>query len=280
MYKLGRYNKLRVDRVVDFGIYLEDDEENSLLLPKWQVPEGTEVGDELNLFVYKDSEDRAISTTVKPKGVVSNIVALKVVDVNKVGAFLDWGLDKDLMLPFKNQFEKVEQDTTVLVRILHDKTSDRIVATTKCFSHYDISTKELHESQKVELLIYDKHELGVRALINNQYLGLIFEDEIFEDLEVGDLKIGYIKEIRYDSKINLTLKPQNFSEAVLNDKLIILEKLKNADDNHLPLTAKSSPEDIRFSFNLSKKAFKKAIGGLYKDRKIVVTEHGIELNVK
>ena len=279
MYELGKYNKLKIAREVDFGMYLSDDEGNDILLPLKQIPDNAKVGDELELFVYNDSDDRPIATIHRPKGCVGDIVSLEVVDVNlSIGAFLDWGLEKDLLLPYKHQKRstKLRVGDTVLVKIVHDTVSDRLIATTRIMSVYEPSSGILKAGNKVDLKVAEAHERGFVVLINNLYQGMLFSSDIFGSLTVGDQKTGYVKNIRSDGKIDVTLKPIGV-KAIQGDKELILAKFAEHQTEFLPYHSKSDADEIMKEFNLSKKAFKKALGGLYKERIIDIADDGIRL---
>lgn len=279
MYQLGKYNKLTIHRSVDFGVYLIDDEGNEVLLPAKQVPQNAKVGDELEVFVYTDSQDRPISTVNTPKVVVDEIACLRVVDTTPHGAFLDWGLEKDLFLPFKHQpkDKRVKKGEQVAVKVLHDPVSDRLIATTRVVKPYIAAKGNLNPGSIVKVLIRSFHERGFIVIVNDKFPGMLYSSEVFEDLSIGDIKTGYVKNIREDGKIDITLKPMGFKKAVKDDKSLILERLEVSEERFLPYNAKSSAEDIQATFNLSRKAFKKALGALYKERKIQITEDGMKL---
>ncbi len=279
MYKLGKYNKLTITHEVEFGAYLADDEGNEILLPLKQIPDNAKVGDELELFVYNDSDDRPIATINRPRGCVGEIVPLEVVDVNpKIGAFLDWGLEKDLLLPFKHQKRNSTPRvfSTILVKILHDQVSDRLIASTRIMSIYEPSSEMLKVGDKVELKIAELHERGFVVLIDDLYQGMLFSSDVIEQLSIGDVKTGYVKNIRIDGKIDVTIKPIGV-KAIKDDKQLILANFAEHNSKFLPYNSKSNADDIKNEFALSKKAFKKAIGGLYKERKIEITDDGIRL---
>lgn len=281
MYNLGRYNNLEIVREVDFGFYLSDDEGNDILLPRKQVSSDVFPGDMIDVFVYNDSEDRVIATTNKPLGSVGEIVALKVVDVNKFGAFLDWGLEKDLFLPFKHQKRRVSLHVNdiVVVKIMHDIISNRLIASMRIMTEFDADKAGLNIGDAVSFQIVEEHDHGLLVIINDLYQGLLFFDDITDSIDVGDKIDGFIKNIRPDEKITVSLKPVGV-KAVKSDKELILDRLNSSSTNSLMLNSSSSPEEILRALNMSKKAFKKAIGGLYKDRVITLTEDGIELNQK
>jgi len=279
MYELGKYNELKITREVEFGVYLADDEGNEILLPAKQRPSRAEVGDILELFVYNDSEDRPIATVNKPRGCVGDIVALEVVDVlPSMGAFLDWGLEKDILLPFKHQKRttRLKIGDHILVKIMHDTVSNRLIASTRIMTLYDAGKNNLKNGDGVTLQVAELHERGFIVVINNLYQGMLFFSDLFESLSIGDTRQGYIKNIRDDGKIDVSLKPVGL-KAIMDDKQLILAKFAEAKNSFLPFNSKSSPEELTKYFNLSKKAFKKAIGGLYKEHKITITDDGIKL---
>ncbi len=276
-YKIGKYNNLRVSHIVEFGAYLEDEAENTILLPKRYCPIGLKDGDNIDVFVYTDSEDRPIATTEKPLGVVGDIKALRVLEiVNNIGAFLDWGLPKDLLLPFKNQHKELAEGDECVVKIVFDKVSDRVVATTKFMSIYKSKIGTLKEGEKVKIQLCSYDDNGIKVLINDKYIGLIYKNEIYDKLKLGTVMDAYIKKIRDDGKIDISLKPFGIN-AILSDKDLILDILKNAPNESVECNSKTDPEIIKQQFHLSKKAFKKAIGGLYKERLINITDTGIAL---
>lgn len=274
MLEIGKYNVLKVVKEVPFGMYLESSQ-GEILLPTKYIPEGTQVGDEVNVFVYKDSEDRPIATNLVPKGVVGDFVALMVKDVNEKGAFMDWGLVKDLMVPFKEQHVPMKKDKEYVVRICIDPRNERIIGVSKLSSFLSKDLSELSEKQEVDLLIYEFTDLGIMAIVNNKYRGMLYKNEVFTELKVGQKIKGYIKKLREDDKLDLSLTKPGF-ESIFDAKDVVLEKLRS-NSGFLPLTDDSSPEEIKDIVQLSKKAFKKAIGGLYKEGVIELLQEGIKL---
>ncbi|EYE89401.1 GntR family transcriptional regulator [Fervidicella metallireducens AeB] len=275
MHKLGDFNELEVVKEVDFGVYLKFNEEE-ILMPKKYVKEGTKAGDVVRVFVYRDSEDRLIATTLSPKAKVGEFAYLTVKDVNKVGAFLDWGLDKDLLVPHNRQKVKMEKGKSYVVRVLIDEATDRIIATSKINNYLETQADdEIKEGDEVDLLVYKVVELGAGVIINNKYAGIIYNSDIYKPIKTGDKLKGYISKIREDKKIDVTIRSFGFKK-VLDSKDIILNKLI---ENHgfLALTDKSSPEIIESELQMSKKSFKKAIGMLYKEKKIEILDNGIRL---
>lgn len=273
MFKVGRYNILKVETIVDFGVYLTDGE-SEVLLPQRYVPEGTVVGNKLKVFLYFDSEDRLIATTLEPRGQVGDIVTLPVKEVTKIGAFLDWGLPKDLFVPFKEQRQKMQEGREYVVKICYDKVSKRLLGSSRFrpTADKDVSFKP---GEKVDLLVCEKTDLGFAVLINHEFPGMLYHTDVFSELAPGDELPGYILKQRPDGKVDVTLRKPGFS-GVLDTKPLILEKLREAG-GFLPFNSQTSPETIKQKFNMSKKVFKQAIGGLYKERAIEITEDGIQL---
>ncbi|MDF2674253.1 MAG: hypothetical protein K0R09_2521, partial [Clostridiales bacterium] len=201
MLKIGDYNELEVLKETDFGVYLSSDEEE-ILLPGKYVPEGLAIGDRINVFIYKDSEDRLIATTITPKAKVGDIAYLEVKDTNRYGAFLDWGLEKDLLVPFAEQKIKMVTGNKYFVKVYFDEESKRVVATSKINRHILREASDLEEGEEVDLLVYKFTELGASVIINNKYLGVVYKNDIFIKLDVSDRLKGYISKIREDGKID------------------------------------------------------------------------------
>ncbi|MBC8019033.1 MAG: GntR family transcriptional regulator, partial [Verrucomicrobia bacterium] len=240
----------------------------------WLVPKGAEPGTTLEVFIYLDSEDQLAATTKKPKAVVGEFALLRVKDNVTVGTFLDWGLGKDLLLPFAEQTHQLRRGEKVLVRLyLHS--SNRIAASTRLEKFLKPADLSLAEGEEVDLLIYAFSDLGAKVVINNSYGGLLFRNELFTNPAIGDRLRGYVKKIREDGKIDVTLRTGGAREAAA-DREIVLVALK-AHNGLLPLSDKSSPEEIADLLRLSKKSFKKALGGLYKEGLVSMTTEGISL---
>jgi predicted RNA-binding protein (virulence factor B family) len=274
MFKIGQYNKLEVYRKVDFGAYLTDGEDE-VLLPRKYIPEGTEEGHMLEVFLYTDSEDRPIATTLKPKAVVGDIKLMTVKDMTPVGAFLDWGLEKDLLVPFKEQRELMEQGKSYVVKVIHDKVSDRVIASNRYSAFTRHCTDQLKHGQEVEVIVCNHTDIGYVCLVNEEFLGMLYDNEIFNPVKTGDRTKAYVNRIRPDFKIDLVQRKPGFA-GVEEQLPFILKKLKDAG-GFLPYNSQSSPEDIKREFNMSKKVFKQNIGMLYKSRKIVIEDEGIRL---
>ena len=274
MVAIGDYNDLEIIKQVDFGVYLDSDD-GEILLPAKYLPAQYQLGDRIRVFVYRDSEDRIIATTLEPKAKVGDFAALPVKDATNYGAFLDWGLEKDLFVPFSNQRDKMQPGRTYLVYLYLDENSDRIVATAKYEKYLRQDTPQLSEGQEVDLLVAGFSDLGIKVIINNQYLGMLYKNEVFRPLSVGEKTRGYIRKIREDHKIDVSLQKAGYEE-VSDAADLVLDKLKAAGGK-LALSDKSSPEEIYAALGMSKKTFKKAIGSLYREGKITLSEASIQV---
>lgn len=274
MLYIGEYQELNVNREVDFGVYLGDGTEE-VLLPTKYIPEGLQVNDTIRVFVYKDSEDRPIATTLQPTGKLGDIVALKVKDQTEHGAYLDWGLEKDLFVPRREQPVHFETGKTYVVRISMDHKTNRLVGTGKLNAFLSKETGELEEGQEVDLMVYGKTELGFKAVVNGKYSGLIYASEAPPNVKVGDRMPGYIRTLRQDGKIDLRISAEGRAGTDIG-RDTLLRHLNEAGGS-LSITDKSSPDEIYKTLGMSKKLFKKALGGLYKDRLVTISEDGITL---
>lgn len=273
MLTIGTYNQLTIARITASGAVFKSNE-GDVLLPLRLVPNGAEAGTLLDVFVYVDSDGRLTATTRKPRAVVGEFALLKVKETTTVGSFLDWGLEKDLLLPFGEQTEPVRRGDQVLVRIyLHS--SGRIAASAKLDKFITPADDSLSEGAEVDLLVYACTDLGAKVIINNCFGGLIFHTELVVKPSCGERLRGFVKKIRDDGKVDVTLRKGGALEAA-NDREIILAALA-AHNGFLPLTDKSSPELIAERLRLSKKSFKKAVGGLYKEGAVSMALDGIRL---
>jgi uncharacterized protein len=274
--EIGHTYELTVAREVDFGLYLQS-EKGDILLPRKYVPEGTKEGDRIEVFVHRDSEDRLLATTLKPAGEVGDIVVLKVKDMSSHGAFMDWGLEKDLFVPRAEQHVPFEVGDRQVIRVVVDYKTDRLLGTSKLQSFLKKDgTGAFERGDQVDLIIYDSSPLGVKVIINKAYFGLLYHSDIYDDIDLGDECTGYIKEVREDGKIDVTLRKEG--KAGIDQNRDALLKALKENEGYLPLTDKSDPEDIQETVNMSKKAFKKALGGLYKERLVVLEENGVRLS--
>lgn len=271
----GKFNRLHITKIVEFGVYLHGDDLGEILLPMKWVPDKCKPDDEVDVFIYFDSSDRLIATTMKPYAVVGDFAYLQVNAVNDVGAFIDWGLEKDLLLPYREQKFKVEKDNWYVVHVYSDD-KGRIAASTVLEKYIDTDTSELTIGQEVDLLLYAASDLGFKAIINNRYEGVIYANEVFQQLKRGQKLKGYIKFVRDDGKVDLTLYKSGYLDKIdeLSEK--VLAELAKAE-GFLPLNDKSSPEEIYLALGMSKKNFKQSIGKLFKLRAITIDDSGIRL---
>nr|MBD3623686.1 GntR family transcriptional regulator [Sunxiuqinia sp.] len=275
MAAIGLINELEVVKEVDFGVYLDGGPHGEILMPKRYVPEGCKPGDTLEVFIYLDSEDRLLATNEKPKAMVGDFALLTVVSVTSVGAFLDWGLPKDLLVPFREQQQTMEAGKSYLVYVYLDNESQRIVATSKLDKCVDNIPVDYEVGEEVDLLIAGQTDLGFKAIIDNSHWGMLYKNEVFQPLTTGQRLKGFIKTIREDEKIDLSLQKEGY-EKIDDISQSILNKLA-ANSGFLSLTDKSSPELIKQTLYISKKNFKKAIGALYRQRLISIEDNGIKL---
>lgn len=276
MAALGRSNCLQVIKQVEIGLFLDGGKEGEILLPRRYLPEpAPQIGDFINVFVYLDSEDRPIATTQRPRIEVGQFANLKVKEINQTGIFLDWGLAKDLMLPYSERKRPMEVGKSYVVFAYVDQHTQRIVATARLDRHLDLEPAHYKQGDEVDLLVAERTDLGFKVIINHKHWGLLHHHTLFKEVRVGQRERGFIQQVRADGKIDVSLQlqgkvgAQNLSEA-------ILEKLRAAD-GVLPLSDKSSAEVIVQMFGVSKGNFKKAIGGLYKKGQIAIFDDHIEL---
>lgn len=272
--QVGKYNNLKVNRKVEFGFYLDDGAEG-ILLPKRFAPSNVRIGDELNVFVYHDSENRLIATTQKANAVVGEIAKMKVVTVTQQGAFLDWGLMKDLFVPASKQVSGMRMGGEYLVLLYIDEMTGRVAATEKIESLMSNDELTVKEMELVDLLVYRNSELGFVMIINNKHIGILHTNEVFQELKAGDRVKGFIKKIRPDNKIDLVLGKPGYNKVEDEGGKIL--RLLQENDGYLPYHDKSDPESIYAFFGMSKKTFKMTTGNLYKQQKIEFTKTGIKL---
>lgn len=275
MIYIGRKNRMRVVKAVDFGLYLDGGEDGEILLPKREVPTDSKPGDWLHVFVYNDSEDRLIATRETPRAMVGECAYLKVRQQNDVGTFMDWGLSKDLLVPFNEQAWPMNPGRSYVVYLFLDAQTQRIAASTKYNRHLNEDGSGFQPGEKVKLMIASRTELGYKAVINNSHLGLIFKTDVFQPLKFGQQLNGYIKVIREDGKIDLVLQP---AADEVRDRLEeqIVDYLQR-HDGISKITDKSPPELIYKTFKTSKANFKRALGRLYKKRRVLIEKHKVSL---
>lgn len=273
--KLGKYNQLEVVKEVDFGVYLDGGEGEEILLPARYVPEGCKPGEVLNVFIYLDNEERLVATTLDPLVQVGQFAYLEVAWVNEFGAFLNWGLMKDLFVPFREQKMKMQKGYKYIVHAHVDEDSYRIMASAKVERYLSKEAPQYEPGEGVDILVWQKTDLGFKVIVENQFSGLLYQNEIFQPVETGMRLRAYIKQVREDGKIDLVLqkpgagKVDDFSE-------VLLQYIKD-HDGFITLNDKSAAEAIYDTFGVSKKTFKKAVGDLYKRRLVVLEEGGVRL---
>jgi predicted RNA-binding protein (virulence factor B family) len=272
--KVGEYNMLKVDRAFDFGMYLGEGKD-VVLLPKRFIPPGVQVGDTLKVFVYHDSENRLIATTQQPLGIVGEIVNLQVVSVTPQGAFMDWGLMKDIFVPKSKQREGMRLGGHYLVMIYLDEQTGRVAASEKIESYLSNDQLTVKEQDPVDLLVYRRTDIGYVVIINNKHTGVLHFNDIYQEIQVGDRLKGYVKNIREENKIDVGVGKMGYQRV--EDEAGKVMRLLQENNGYLPYNDKSSPEDISAFFGMSKKTFKMTTGNLYKNRKITFTQTGIKL---
>lgn len=275
MIKLGEYNTLEILRDTPPGLYLGDEEGNEILLPNKFKPEEFEIGDQLEVFVYLDNEERPISTTQKPDLNLNTFGYLKCSDVNKYGAFMEWGIDKQLFVPFGEQARPMTVGSWYIVYLYLDKVTQRLVGSSKTNRFLSNDNLTVEAFEEVKLLVTHITDVGAHVIVNGVHSGLVYMSDIFEDIRSGDSLKGFISNIREDKKLDIVLQRPGYRSIEPNAEYIYNE-LQSAG-GFIALTDKSTPEEIRDGLGLSKKSFKKAIGALYKDRKITLLEDGIQL---
>lgn len=275
MLQIGRKNTLEVYKFVDFGVYLDGEQYGPILLPRRYVPENIEEGDEIEVFIYLDSEDRLVATNETPKVQVGEFAYLQAKDTSDFGVFLDWGLPKDLFVPFRQQKQPMIVGNFYWIYCSLDPKTDRILASAKIDSHLLEINPEFDEGKEVTVQIHSKTDLGYKAIIENNCWGVIFANEVFETLEIGDVRKAFVKTVRDDGKIDLSLQRIGFVRFD-DAQQKILDALKNAN-GFLPLHDKSEAQEIQNALGMSKKTFKSAIGMLFKTKVISIKENGVEL---
>ena len=275
MAQTGRINRLTVKSVRDYGVHLDGGESGDILLPAPYVPENCRVGDEVEVFIYVDREDHLRATTQRPEVTVGQFARLPVVSNSDSGTYLDWGLDLDLFVPHSEQKQRMREGRSYVVFVFLDEKTNRITASSRLDKFLSPQPPAYEEGEEVDLLIYEKTDLGYRAIVNLAHEGMIYENEVFQKLSLGQELKGYIRKIREDLKIDLTLQRPGYQgvDAVSQSILATMEK----HGGRIAVTDKSQPEEIYALFGVSKKTFKKAIGGLYKQRLITIDPGGIEL---
>lgn len=273
--KLGRYNQLEVVKKVEFGVYLDGDEDGEILLPKKYVPEDCEEGDMLNVFIYLDMEERLVATTLQPYAQVGDFACLEVAWVNEYGAFLDWGLMKDLFVPFREQKVKMQKGRRYVVHIHVDEESYRIMASAKVERYLSDERPEYQPGEEVEVMVWQRTDLGYKVIVDNKFSGMLFHNEVFRQLEIGMKLSAYIKQVRPDGKIDLELQKAGFHKV--DDFAEVLLQYIRDNGGRTSINDKTDAETIYDAFGVSKKTFKKAVGDLYRKRLIMLEDGGIRL---
>lgn len=275
MIALGKYNNLEILRDTSVGLFLGDEEGNDVLLPNKYVPEQFEIGDFIDVFCYLDHEERVVATTLEPYVMVDQFRLLQVAEVNEYGAFMDWGLEKHLLVPFREQRNKMQEGQWYVVYCYLDEKTDRLVASNKLDKFLSNDTLTIGELDKVDLVVTRLTDLGWEVVINNKHKGLVYSNQVFRKVAIGDMLTGYVKSIRPDNKIDISLQPIGTDSLEPTANLIYQKLVSNGGS--LPLHDKSDPEDIKAMLQMSKKMFKKGIGTLYRERKIEIGTDGIRL---
>lgn len=271
----GKFSKLHISRIVDFGVYLDGEQLGEILLPMKWVPEGSRPDDLIEVFIYFDSEDRLIATTKRPFAQVGEFALLRARAVNDVGAFLDWGLDKDLLVPYREQKSKMIAGKSYMVYLFADPKTGRLAGSAKIEKFIEEDTSELKAGDEVSILVWARTDLGYKAIINSRFEGLLYDSEIFTELAPGMKTTAWVVKVREDGKVDLNLNKPGYQKVdVLSEKIIELLK---EHQGYIGISDKSEAEEIYLMFGMSKKTFKKAIGGLFKQRIILIEEHGIRL---
>lgn len=274
---VGKYNTLKILKESEFGLFLTDETgEEEVLLPNKHKPESFEIDDEIKVFIYRDSEDRKVATTQQPNVEMKNFAYLEVVDVTPIGAFLEWGLDKHLLVPYNMEGKALQIGYWDVFYVDKDYMSDKMFATNKVKNYLDNEELTVKEGDEVNLFVFNETKLGYSVIINDKHDGLIYRNEVFRAVNIGDKINGYIKKIREDNSIDISLQPIGYKQFNDENCELIFNTLKD-NDGHIAISDKSSPTEIYAEFGMSKKAFKKAVGALYKDRKIVIEKSGIKL---
>ena len=272
---LGDYNNLEIVKRVNFGLYLDGDEDGEILLPAKYVPDGYDIGDIIKVFVYLDNEERLVATTEEPLAKVGDFALLRVAWTNDYGAFLDWGLLKDLFVPFSEQEGKMVKGNSYLVYVTIDRKSYRIYASARLDKFLSRTKPPYETDEEVDIIVWRRTDLGWKVIVNGNHSGLVFANEVFRDLKTGDRLKGYVKRVRTDGKIDIAL--QRHGVAGDDDSSMRLLSAIEAQRGFLPLNENSSPDEIYSMLGMSKKAFKRAAGKLYKQRLIIIDDDGLRL---
>jgi predicted RNA-binding protein (virulence factor B family) len=277
MLKIGDYNILQAVKFVEFGAYLKDpDGEETVLLPKKYVTEDMKKDDNIEVFVYLDSEDRKVATTLHPFGKVNEIVNLLCVGSSEIGAFLDWGLEKDLFVPFKHQNQRMRKHEHYVVKILFDEVSGRLLGSNAFGRILHGDSSKVKIGDEMQLVIFGENANGFQVVANNEFMGILYKNQVFDELKIGDSVKGYVSKVREDGKIDFSMRRAGF-KGVVSEKDKVFEILSSAPDGKMMINSKTPPVEIYEIFKMSKKTFKQLIGMLYKERKIIIRDDYIEV---
>ncbi|MBN1952925.1 MAG: GntR family transcriptional regulator [Bacteroidales bacterium] len=274
MIAIGEYNVLKIVRHTSVGLFLGDNDGDEVLLPNKYCPQDYQLGEDIRVFVYPDNQGLKIATNLIPKILLNEFCLLKVSAVNDIGAFMDWGLDKELLVPFKEQRQKLQEGRWYIIYLYMDEKTGRLVASNKLEKYLQNEELTVEEGQEVNLMVMQKTDMGFSVIVNHKHKGLIFQNEVFRSLNIGDKLVGYVKKIREDNKLDISLQTTSFKEYNDKNTQLILTAL-DENSGFIALTDKSLPEDIYDLLGISKKAFKKSIGTLYKLKKIILEQEGI-----
>lgn len=275
MINIGQYNKLKILRETSVGLFLGSNDGEDILLPNKYVPENFDIGDEIEVFCYLDHDERPVATTLKPYITLNHFSLLQVKEVNQIGAFLDWGLEKHLFVPFREQARKMETGKRYLVYMYLDEETGRLVGSSKTNRFIDNSELAVHEAEEVNLIISRYTDLGVEVIINEKHKGLIYNNELFRKVNLGEKLKGYIKKIRPGNKLDISLQQSGYKNIEPSAERIL--DVLRSENGFLRLNDKSSPDEITNLLQMSKKTFKKALGNLYKQKLVLIKEDGIYL---
>ncbi len=278
MIKIGNYNELKVVKKVDFGFYVDGEEYGEILMPMKYAPEELSVGDSVKVFLYRDSEDRLVATTEHPFAEVGEVALLQAKSVGKIGAFMDWGVMKDLLVPFREQAEDIVEGRGYVTYVYLDNVTKRIVGSTKLNKYIGNKIPRYEAGEEVEVVVVKRTDLGYKVVVDNLFWGMIFNNDIFDDIRVGDRLPAYVKLVRDDGKIDLTLRAFGGSRVFQLAKMIV--GYLNDVGGRMSITDSSSPDDIKCTFHCSKKDFKKALGLLYKRGQVTLNENSVSLKKK
>ncbi len=275
MLEIGKHTTLKVDRFQTPGAFLVNENEDDILLPNKYVPSNLKIGDEIKVFIYLDGEERPVATTLDPAIHLNEFAVLKANHITKIGAFMDWGLEKDLLIPFREQMSKIQEGKKYLVHLLLDNQTNRLFGTTKLDKYLNDEQITFKIKDEVDLIIWTRSDLGTKVIINKKFHGLLFNNEVFQELELGQHIKGYIKKVRSDGKIDVSLEKISYKNIEPNSQKVL--QLLEKNNGFIALNDHSDPALIKSYLGISKKSFKKAIGSLYKKRMIAIEKKGIRI---